>query len=547
MKFIKTLILFLLFLILALGVVLKRNIFSKEVLKLEIIGPSEVELGKEEKFLIKYKNNGNFRLEDPELVVEFPGGTLSGEEILERKVFKEELGNRIYPGEEKSFELKLRFFGEEGEAKTIRAFLSYRPKNLKAEYASETSFSTKIKSIPFTFELDLPSQIEPEKIFTLRVLYFSNLNFLLQNLVIKTDFPAGFEMIESYPKPSGEKEWQIPLLNSFEGGRVEISGKIYGGVGEKKIFKAEIGVLVGGEFFLLKEAGKGIELIKPSIYIRQEINGNPEYTANLGDWLHYEIYFKNIGDEEMKNLVLIVQLEGVAFDLETIKTENGNYQPGDNSIIFDWKKNQKLQLLAPMEEGKVEFWIKLKEDIGRARDLVIKDKVFLGRAKEEFITKISTKVEFSQKGFFQDEVFGNSGPIPPKVGETTTYTIIWRVQNFHSELRDITIRGTLPENVSLTGKISPESEISKFSFDSQSREITWSLEKLFPDEARSLAFQISFIPKPEQRGQRPNLINETRLSAQDVWAGKKIELKVDPLTTLLKDDPTINEENSIVK
>jgi len=525
----------------------RQNIFSKEILKLEILGPREVNTGEEVEYLVRYKNNGKFRLEEPELIFEFPENSKTEEGFIERKILKEELGQAIYPGEEKTISFKARIFGREGETKIAKVSLSYRPKNLKARYVSETSFSTQIKSVPFTFEFDLPNQIEPQKDFSFKILYFSNIDSVLENLRIEADWPSGFEFLQSSPKDFDQKEWRIPVLNKFEGGRIEVLGKIYGDVGEAKIFRARVGIFQNGNFIVLKEIEKGVQLVKPSIFIRQEINGNPEYVASPGEWLHYEIYFKNVGDEDFKNLFLICQLEGEFFDFDTIKSETGNYRAGDNSIVFDWKSNPKLQLLQPMEEGKVEFWIKLKDSLGRARNPVVKDKILISQVREEFVTKIASKILVSQKGFFEDEVFGNSGPLPPEVGVTTTYTIIWRVESSYSKFKDLKIKAKLPDNVSLTGKISPGSEISKFSFDQNSREVLWAIDELNPEEAKSLAFQIALLPKNEDRGKMPTLIGEISVSGQDTWTEKTFEFKADALTTYLKDDPTITQEKAIVK
>jgi hypothetical protein len=528
-------------------IVWRQKTFSKEVLKLEILGPTEVTAGEEIEYLVKYKNNGNFRLENPELIFEFPENSLSNGEFLERKILKEELGEAIYPGEERTFSFRVRLFGKEGEIKTAKVSLSYRPKNLKARYVSETSFTTKIKSVPFTFEFDLPSQIEPQKVFSFKILYFSNIDSVLENLRIQADWPSGFEFLDSSLEALEQREWKIPILNKFEGGRIEISGKIYGEVGETKIFRARLGIIQNGNFVVLKETEKGLQLVKPSIFVRQEINGNPEYVASPGEWLHYEIYFKNIGEEDFKNLFLICKLEGDAFDFETIKSETGNYQPGDNSIVFDWKKNPKLQLLEPMEEGKVEFWIKLKEALGRTRNPFVKNKILISQVREEFETKISSKLLVSQKGFFEDEVFGNLGPLPPEVGATTTYTIIWKVESSYSKFKDLKLKAILPDNVSLTGKVFPESEVSKFSFDQDSREILWTVDELNPEEIKSLAFQIAFSPTKQDRGEMPTLINELSVSGQDTWSEKTIEVKAKALTTFLKEDPSITEEKAIVQ
>jgi hypothetical protein len=531
----------------------KKNVYSKEVLKLEILGPSEVTVGKEVEFIVKYKNNGNFRLEEPELIFEPPDGSLKNDELAKREVLKEEkLGVAIYPGEENSFSFKMRIFGKEGEVKVAKATMSFRPKNLKARYSVSTSFPTQIKSVPITFEFDLPSKIETGKELNFKLDYFSNVDLPLTNLRVQVDYPQSFEFFSSTPKSIEKTEWEIPVLNRTEGGRIEIQGKISGEIGKVEIFKARIGLLKENQFIVLKEIEKGVEIVKPSIFLRQEINGNPQYVATPGEWLHYTIYFKNIGDEEMKNLFLISKLEGDAFDFQTIKSDLGECKPGDDSVIFDWRRVPKLQYLAPTDEGKVDFWIKLKDDLGNVKNPILKNKVFILQMREEFVTKISSKIEVSQKGFYYDEVFGNSGPIPPRVGETTTYTILWQVKNYYSDVKDVKVRAKLPEYVNLTGKIFPEEMASKFSFDPNSREIVWSLGDLERGKGvftppLSIAFQIAFLPTESQRGQTPEIIGEIKISGEDTWTEKILEATSTPITTALPDDPQIKPEMGIVQ
>jgi len=530
----------------------KRNVYSKEVLKLEILGPSEVTIGKEAEFIVKYKNNGKFRLEEPELLFEPPENSLKDDRIAKNEILKEDLGGAIYPGEERTFTFKLKLFGKEGEAKIAKATMSFRPKNLKAKYKVSTSFSTLIKSIPLTFEFDLPSKIEPGKTFAFRLDYFSNVDSTLSNLRVRVDYPQDFEFFNSTPKSIEKNEWEIPVLNRAEGGRIEIQGRIFGEIGKPEIFRAKLGMIIEDQFIVLKEIEKGVEIIKPSISLRQEVNGNPEYVAAPGEWLHYTIYFKNVGDEEMQNLFLISKLEGDAFDFQTLRSDLGEIKPGDNSVIFDWKRVSKLQYLAPTDEGKVDFWIKLKDDLGNVKNPVLRNKVFILQMKEEFVTKISSRVEIVQRGFYFDEIFGNSGPIPPKVGQTTTYTISWQVKNYYSDLQDVKVRAKLPDYVSLTGKIFPEEMVSKFSFDPESREVVWSLGDLKREEGIStpspnISFQIAFTPKESQLAQTPEIIGEVKISGEDTWTEKILEATSTPITTALPDDPQIKPEMGIVQ
>ncbi len=527
----------------------QKNSFSKEILKLEILGPAKTSLGQEIEYIVKYKNNGDFRLENPELIFEPPSYALKlgGEEIFERQVLNsKDLGEAIYPGEEKISSFKMRLLGKEGEVKIVKASLSYQLKNLKTKYESPTFFTTVIESVPLTFEFDLPSKVESGKNFIFRINYFSNVDYSLSDLRCQIDYPLGFEFVESTPKSLDKADWEIPILNKSQGGRIEITGKILGEVSEAKIFKAKLGIWKDGEFILLKEIEKGMEIIKPSIYLRQEINGNPQYTAFPGDWLHYEIYFKNIGDDDLNSLFMVNKLEGEAFDFQTIKSDLGASQQGDNSVVFDWRRVPKLQYLAPMEEGKIDFWIKLKDDLGMVKNPILKNKVFVNEVKEEFVTKISSKLEIVQKGYFQDEVFGNTGPFPPKVGEKTTYTIMWQVKNYYSDVKETKVKATLPQGVELTGTIFPEEEVPKFAYDSQSREIVWSTGDLKMGQGilgpgPNISFQIAFTPQESQRGQTPEIISEAKITGEDSWTDRIIEAASKGINTTLPDDKTITE------
>lgn len=531
----------------------QKNIYSKEILKLEILGQEEAVLAEEFEYTVKYKNNGNVRLEEPELIFEYPKYSIPVDQtVLRITKSSADLGGAIYPGEEKAFHFKVRLLGKEGETRVAKAWLSYRPKNLKAHYESATTFTTQIKSVPLTFEFDLPSRVESGKEFRFRLNYFSNVDYPLSDLRVMAKYPSDFEFMESLPQALETNEWEIGLLNKASGGRVEVKGRVSGEVGEEKLFQAKLGSWQDGEFVLLKEAIKGIEIIKPSLYIWQQINGNPQYVASPGDWLHYEIFFKNIGEEDLTNLFLVSRLEGEAFDFQTIKSDLGDYEPGDNSIIFDWRRVLRLQFLPPMKEAKVEFWINLKEDLGVLKNPILTNKVFLSQAKEEFITKINSKLVIIQKGYFQDEVFGNSGPLPPEVGSSTTYTMMWQVKNYYNNVENVKVKALLPQQVQLTGKIFPETEAQKFAFDSQSREIVWEVGDLeigqgILSPAPNIAFQIAFTPNTSQKGGTPLLISKAQITGQDQWTREILEASSPSINTTLPDDETITQEMGIIK
>ena len=134
----------------------REGMFSKEILKLEILGPDTAKIGDEIEYTVQYKNNGNFVLEQPKLTFILPDNSLTedGKTILTQNL------NDIYPGAQESVKFKARLLGKDGDLKTAKASLSYVPKNITAPFESNTTFITKIDSTPITLDFDLPTKAE---------------------------------------------------------------------------------------------------------------------------------------------------------------------------------------------------------------------------------------------------------------------------------------------------------------------------------------------------------------------------------------------------
>ena len=545
------LIIFLAILVLGLGFWFwQKNTYSKEVLKLEILAPKDTVMGQEVTYVVNYKNNGDVRLEDPLLIFEFPAGSLPLGQKEERTT--QPLAT-IYPGEEQNFSFTARLFGKEGELKTAKAQLQYTPKNLNAQFESETTVTTTISSVPLTFELDMPSRTEADQQFDFALNYFSNSAYPLSDLRIQIKYPEGFVLKTADPSPIGDSEWKVGVLNKTEGGRISLKGSLEGEVQEVKIFEATLGTWKEGKFTLLKESTKGIEITKTRLLVSQLVNGSSEYIAFPGDTLHYVTSFKNVGEKNLENLFLVVILEGRPFDLESVKAGQGTFQQGDNSIIFEAKSNPKLRFLGKGEGGQVEFWVNVREEwetfSPQDKDFSIRTRIILSDATEEFETKVNSKFAFDQTAYFQDEAFGNQGPLPPQVGVPTTYTVIWQAKNFFNDVVNAKVRAQLQQGVSLTGKIFPED--STLTFDQVSREVVWEVGDLkagkgVHDPVSSVAFQIQFTPLAFQRGEAAQLIGEARITGEDVYTESLLSATDTPIDTTLPDDDTVTLQMSII-
>ena len=529
--------------------------FSKDVLRLEISGPKKATIATDIEYIVEYKNIGNFRLEEAKLIFECPLDSLKCD-LVEKEEFEEKGPQKIeiflediYPGQGKILHFKAKLLGKAGQGKEAKAELTFKPKNLEAVYSVETVALTIIEEIPITFEFDLPSKIESGREVEFSLNYFSHLKEPLSDLRCLVEYPVDFEFLESKPETTfSQNEWVIPLLGTLDGSKIKIKGKMNGEIGKGKFFNARLELWKDGEYVLLKETEGSIEVIEPLIHISQRINNSTDYMVRPGEELYYEIFFRNIGKSSFENQFLTAELKGEAFDFSTLNLPLGEYKPEKNLIIWEWRRVSYLKYLKPGEEGKVEFSIKLKEQFSTSEDgEVIIVKVDVPPVHEEFETKIKSKLEILQKGFYQEEFFGNSGSVPPKVGQITTYTILWQVKNCCNEVKNVKVLGKLPAQVMLTGKFFPEEEASKFFFDSESREVSWQIGDLNFNQTKVLAFQISFSPNVFQKGKTPNITEGVQVTGDDDLTEENLQDFSPAVNTTLPDDNTITGEQGIIQ
>lgn len=541
----KKIIFIILFFVIAIaGIVFwiyRESMFSKEILRLEILGPDAIKVGDEVTYTVKYKNNGNFVLENPKLIFYMPDNSLTedGKTIINQDL------KDIYPGDEEVVSINARLLGKEGDIKTAKASLSYTPKNLTVRYESDTTFTTKIDSVPITLDFDLPSKAEKGKSLQYSINYFSNIDYPLENLSLKIDPATGFDFVSSDPSSLDNTEWKLKTLNKAQGGRVSITGNVSADTNQNLTFSAELGMWQNGNFIVIKQATQDVQVIQPLLLITQQINGSADYVASPGETLRYQIYLRNIGSTPFDNLFAVAKLDGQALDFSTLQVTGGQAQSNDNMIVWDSTQAPQLRHLNVQQQAEIDFVVKVKSDwLPSASDpnnAVITDEVNISQITQKFSIKVNSGLAISQKAYFQSSDISNTGPIPPKAGKATTYTINWEIKNYFSDAKNVKVKATLPAGVSLTGKIMPPNESANFSYDSASREIVWSAGDILSGtgvkgDPDIISFQISLTPTNSQKGSVAQLIGQVQILGENQFTNTTITAQDSGVDTSLPDD-----------
>ncbi len=297
-----------------------------------------------------------------------------------------------------------------------------------------------------------------------------------------------------------------------------------------------------------------------------KINGEAQVVINPGEDLEYTILYQNSGAGDLYDVAVKINLEGAPIDLLQFSSGQGTLRGG--AIV--WTKDQisDFTKLPPGAKGELNFRVSTNQIAEPAR--VLNFGSFLKSWWE-----ISYKLEsdFGEAKKFQsaaredkfnsDLVLGNVaryyteegdqlglGPLPPKVGEKTTYWIFWSINNNLNDLSDASASAILPANVFWTGKMSVA--LGELTYNSARRQINWKVgdvSRYTGEEWPKLgvAFEVALTPTSEQIGSEPALLEQIKIFGEDKFTGKFLEREGTGLTTNLIYDSVAGKKGRVVK
>jgi hypothetical protein len=483
----------------------QRNVFGQDRLRFEITAPDTVSAGEEVEYIVRYRNNSDSRLEEMILTFEYPENSIpiekeEDESIKKRGNLRREVNvGELNPGEEKISIFKAVLIGKEGSSFETSALIRYVPKNLAARYESKREHIAVINKVPINFDFQIPSTVDPDRENSFRLRFSSDIDYPLTDLEVRFTYPSGFRFIRSTPKTEadGKNMWKWPVLNKGDDGTIDVDGVLLGDPGDAKIFNALLGVYVNDNFIILKEASRGTAISRSNLILDMQVNGRDDYIASPGELLHYEVFFRNIGKETLEELFLLVDLDGNTLNLSQVEPKDGRFQEERGVIIWSHTFDYALLSLKENEEGRVEFWARVRGDLPYNPE--IKVKASIERAEKILATRVNTRLSLTQDILRKGSPFEAVGPFPFVKGETSNYAVRWRLKNYFNDVRDLTVRVKLPEGARITGEKNLEDVL--LSFNSSTREVVMDIESIAAGETKEIFFEVEINPAKDMKGE----------------------------------------------
>jgi hypothetical protein len=540
--------------------------FDSSRVYLAVFGRDRIVSGEEISYVVRWRNDTKVVLKDVKLTFIYPDGSLPFDKenltmIGNQPASVVDLSD-VVPGQEEKMEFRAYVSGLKDDIKKAQAKLNYHPANISSGFENLAEFSSEIFSVPLVLDFDMPERVVSGQNLGIALKYLNTADVAFSNLILNVEYPAGFDFKSASPSPDqGENSWQLSEIGPREEGKILISGVLGGSQDEVKNFKAKI-VQQQGELSRTVSEGLASTLISVSpLSVELSINNSRDFTVSLGDQLNYKIKYQNTANVQLGPVYIIVKFDTKALDFSTLKTD-GFFNSFDNTITWNESVLPGLKLMQPGEQKMIEFYLKAKDKLEKLPIANFNDKNLLINISAEIDSKnipislrgtqisgsdslsgkLNSKLAVSARGYYKDNLMPNSGPIPPVVGQQTTYTIYWGIINSPNEADNVTVESYLPPYVTWLNKFDPADADVKY--DKNSGKISWTLGKVAANTgvllaAKRLAFQIGFTPSSVHAGDKAVLVEESKVSGLDTFTGIFLENIAKKIMTDLPDDPWI--------
>ncbi len=534
------------------------NSISGSNIALDLTGPFTVGGGGDYTFQVGVTNNNSVSIESATLVIEYPAGTQSaeGEGLITERVPLDVVPS----GQTVNVSKKVKIFGEENAEQDIKASVEYRVSGSNATFYKEAEpLRYKISSSPVVLLVDHTEDISSGQETEIKLTVTSNSPTKISGLLLKADYPNNFEFVGSTPVPAyGYNTWSIGTLEPEESKTITLKGKFTGSESEERVIHFSVGVPNDRDkqtiASVLNTGEASFTLENPFVSIVTSINGDSDgnVTVNPGGQGNVSISIKNTLPDTIYDGIVQVKVSGNALTASSINVASGFFDSNTGTITWDVSSVSSLGKIAPGATNVFSFSINPNANVSATPQVKISvnfkaKRVSSASAEEELLGTAEAIMKVESKILLRSETSHQSsdtGPIPPKVGESTLYTLTWQVVNGSNDISNAVVTATLPTYVYWTGDTNGQ---GNWSYIESTRTVMWEVGSIGGNAIRSGSFQVSILPSTSQIGTTPTIVGQQNLRADDDFAGTSVSAGAPQLTTRLSTEAGYSENSGVVE
>lgn len=552
------------FLIVAVGVAVYTIFFgsggvSNENVDIKILGSTFTNGGETLPISIEVVNRNPVSLELADLLIEYPKGASETDDVVR---IRKSIGT-IKPGESVNTSENIVLYGEVGTERNIKASVEYRLADSNAIFVRDSVFPVTINSSPISIGVDSTSTVVSGQEMSFTINATSSAKETINDVLVRVEYPFGFSFSSSDPTPSyNNSVFYFGPLEPGQSKSIKITGVISGGDNETRAFRIYVGQQDPKSqtdiAVMYNSVLKTVTISRPFLDARIVYGGTVQstYDASPNQTLPLQVIWSNNLPEDISDAQVIATFGGNAMDLTSLKAQNSFYNSNTGELIWSKDTLPEFKKLDAGSSGSLPLSFKSLPLYSTLKGVITNPTITVsvsvrGNQFSQGITgnsatsiatttfKLSSDFQVSAKSSYNNGPFKNTGTLPPKVGQETTYTITWTATNSSNALTDAYATAILPLYVSWKNNISPTSE--NVTYNSATREVKWNIGSIAPgvgygSDSRSVSFQIGLIPSTSQVNSAPQLMGETTSQAFDTFVGASLNRKWTEISTRLLGD-----------
>ncbi|PJA09228.1 hypothetical protein COX69_00465 [Candidatus Falkowbacteria bacterium CG_4_10_14_0_2_um_filter_48_10] len=530
-------------------------------LELRFFGRETVRAAEEFNYEIYLKNNTNSPLLDGRLEVAYPENYIfydASRPPAEKKSIW--LFARLGVGEEINLRIRGALIDAANGKNVANAAFTYHLENFSSEFKKETSWVSTVSGPGFTTKLDYLANILVNDKNEVKFIFSPEPDNRLSafRLVISPAENISFDPAKSLPGDknavsAGADIWLINLAADTDTSLLlplTFTKKLNAQTEQEVPFRFEYEDPDGKWRPFYRDQLK-FAIMKNDLNMVLLLNGSRANQAvDFGQDLHYAVSYANKGESELKDVVIMAVLNGEYLDWASLETSSPGKEKGN---FISWSKSElpALAAIGAGQEGVIDFSLKVKTEDqikpGVSHSLEAYAQFNIGEQPKVDINAenrsnviIATvnsdlKLQEEIRYFNADNIAVGTGPLPPRVGEQTTFKVYWTIKNNLHDLTNIKVNFKLPLHMEWAEH--ERTSAGNIYYQPEERAVIWEISRLPVAIFRSDAeFSLSLTPTAENLGKIIVISNGAKISALDNETNQVIEKSTKPKTTKLEDD-----------
>jgi hypothetical protein len=501
-----------------------QNNISGENINLNISGPANIGGSETMSVQIGVTNQNTVAVDSAVLVVKYPAGARSVTEPIKNLYEERIIVGTMNPGEAKNVPIQVAIYGKENESQQIDATLEYQITGSDGTfYKVSEPLRFQITSSPITMQVSSVRKVSAGQDVDVTLTIKSNSSKVQKDILVSAAYPNGFSYKTSKPDPIyNQNTWKIDELKPEQSVKIVIKGTVNGLINESFGIDFTAGASETDNQFivgsLLAEARTEFMIESPFIDVNISIDGDVDGSAVLeqGRGAPVEISIKNTLDETVYDMVVEVVPSGNALSQSSISGGNGYYNSNTNSIRWEGSNAPEFEQVAPGATRTLNFALSGDNKNGPSSfDITVNvyaRRVAEQSAQEQLIGSVKASAKYASQPVVTSQVNYMSGPVPPKVGHTTTYLVALLVEAGPNDMTNTVVETSLPTYMNWLNDYSGSGSVE---YNPVTKDIRWNVGNVDGNGKKELIFSVSILPSLSQVGITPILISGIDLQAVD--------------------------------